>query len=152
MQPLALSLSIACLVALALALLAWWWERGRIARANRGRQRIATRGEADAVALLVGEGYAIVDRQAIASLVITIDGDPVEVGCRADLIVSRRGELFVAEVKTGGSAPDPRRPNTRRQLLEYLLAFDVDGVLLVDMTAGRVHAIGFDLPGIRDGP
>ena len=36
-----------------------------------------------------------------------------------------------------------RHTATRRQLLEYALAYDVDGVLLVDMTAGRLHQVEF---------
>jgi hypothetical protein len=37
-------------------------------------------------------------------------------------------------------------PATRRQLLEYRCAFGVDGVLLVDAEARRVHVIDFALP------
>jgi hypothetical protein len=35
---------------------------------------------------------------------------------------------------------------TRRQLLEYRLAFDVDGVLLVDVETGEVSEVEFNLP------
>ena len=66
--------------------------------------------------------------------------------CRADLLVEARsrsgflrGQRFVAEVKTGERAIDPTHPATRRQLMEYLHVFEVDGVLLVDREAG-VHS------------
>ena len=65
---------------------------------------------------------------------------------RADFVVVRRGRRYVAEVKTGQAAPDIAAPATRRQLLEYRCAFGVDGVLLVDAEAGRVHAVDFALP------
>jgi hypothetical protein len=49
----------------------------------------------------------------------------------------------VAEVKSGKLAPRIETAATRRQLLEYRVAFDVDGVLLVDEEAGRVSEIVF---------
>jgi hypothetical protein len=52
----------------------------------------------------------------------------------------------VAEVKTGQDAPEIAAPATRRQLLEYRCAFGVDGVLLVDAEARKVHAVDFALP------
>ena len=76
-----------------------------------------------------------------------IDGQPVEVRSRADLLVEwTRGSIprrFVAEVKTGRRAPEPTLPATRRQLLEYLHVFDVEGVLLVDMERRKIKRIGF---------
>ena len=97
---------------------AWLWERGRVARGNRGRQRVAAAGEAGAEALVEEAGFTVVERQAWAEWVMEVDGVDCVVGCRADLIVERDGELYVAEVKTGALAPDPCRPATRRQLLE----------------------------------
>ncbi len=67
-----------------------------------------------------------------------IDGEPVEVGVRADLWVGLGERRYVAEVKTGGRAPDPTHPATRRQLLEYRVAFEPDGLLLVDAEEGRI--------------
>jgi hypothetical protein len=40
-------------------------------------------------------------------------------------------------------AVGPTLPATRRQLLEYLLAFEVHGVLLVDLDEGRVRPVEF---------
>ena len=72
-----------------------------------------------------------------------VDGEPVDVRSRADGVVERDGLRFVAEVKTGQMAPNPRNPATRRQLLEYLHVFDVDGVLLVDMVQERILEVRF---------
>ena len=60
----------------------------------------------------------------------------------------------MAEVKTGRLAPRLETSATRRQLLEYRVAFDVDGVLLVDVDAGRVHSLEFPphSPGGADEP
>ena len=66
---------------------------------------------------------------------------------RADYLVGHGALVFVAEVKTGLKAPRVETPGTRRQLLEYRIAFDVDGVLLVDVDAGRIQAVTFPLFG-----
>lgn len=124
---------------------AWWWERGRMGRGSRARQRVASEGEVDAEALVEEAGYVVMDRQVWAEWTMVVDGVEHVVTCRADLLVEREGELYIAEVKTGRSAPDPCRPATRRQLLEYALAFDVDGLLLVDMAAAEIHAVRLPL-------
>ncbi|MFT4974888.1 MAG: hypothetical protein ACI8S6_000771 [Myxococcota bacterium] len=104
-------------------------QRGRRATIRRNQQ--ALRGESEAEQMLEAEGFTILQRQVRGSWEIYVDGEPVIVNLRADLMVSRDDEIFIAEVKTGRLAPDPNFPATRRQLLEYQLAFDVDGVILV---------------------
>jgi hypothetical protein len=137
------------LLAAALAV-AWWWARGRVGRHNRQRQRRAARGERDAEALLTARGFTVIDRQVTGRWVLYVDDDAVDVSCRADLLVEARrhatlprGTRYIADVKTGNRAPDPTHPATRRQLLEYRLVFDVDGVLLVDMEAQEVREVRF---------
>ncbi len=137
-----LLLAFSALLLLA-SLLGWARAAGRAARASKGRNQVALAGEADAVALLDAEGFEVLDRQVTSDWTLWVDGDAVEVRSRADLLVRREGLCYVAEVKTGSIAPDPGHPATRRQLLEYLLAFPVDGVLLVDMTEGRVREVRF---------
>ena len=139
------------LVAALLLLLAvgWWRAATRTGRHNRRRQRTAQRGELRAERLLSDAGYRIEDRQVTARWSMWIDGEPHEVTCRADLLVRRRRRRYVAEVKTGDRAPDPTLPATRRQLLEYRLAFDVHGLLLVDVPAGRVIEVDFPYPDRR---
>lgn len=137
-------LLLAAIAALLLALLGWWRASTRMSRANRARQVVARAGEVEAERLLSRQGFTILDRQQTAWWSLRVDGEPVEVWCRADLLVERAGVRFVAEVKTGARAPDPTRPATRRQLLEYLHAFEVDGVLLVDVPAARVVRVEWD--------
>ena len=60
---------------------------------------------------------------------------------RADLLVTRNGRRYVAEVKTGRTAPRLDCAATRRQLLEYRIAFGVDGVLLVDAESDCVIVV-----------
>src|SRR6478609_11447517 len=106
----------------------------------------ASAGEVLAEKLLAKAGYRIDARQATQRWAVRVDGEAAEVTLRADFVVSRRGRRYVAEVKTGQDAPEIAAPATRRQLLEYRCAFGVDGVLLVDAEARKVHEIGFQLP------
>ena len=131
-------------------LLAEAWAVELLGRAlDRGRRRRraqrALRAERDAERLLERCGYAIEQRQAPLSWSILCDGAPHEVALRADLIVSRAGRRYVAEVKSGDAAPRLASANTRRQLLEYAVAYDVHGVLLVDMETERVQSVDFGL-------
>jgi hypothetical protein len=133
---------LACLL---WAFAAWLQRRGRSARA-RSRGARAVWGEARAVELLADAGYAVVDAQVRRRWLLSVDGQDFPVDLRADYLAEKDGALFVAEVKTGGAAPQLSTAATRRQLLEYRVAFDVDGVLLVDAEAGRVRRVVF--PGV----
>jgi hypothetical protein len=141
--------TIALLAAIVLLLLAWWRAATRIARANRIRQRRARLGEESAEGLLAAHGYTVVGRQVHAEWTWFVDGRATPVHCRADLVVEGEAGRFVAEVKTGDRAPDPTFPATRRQLLEYLHAFedDVDGVLLIDMERGAILRVALPQEG-----
>lgn len=135
---------VAALVAASMALRRWI----RRARARRRFAR-ASEGEREAAALLEAHGFRIEGAQVAASYAFGVDGEPVGVSVRADYVVSRGGERFVAEVKTGRVAPRVETPATRRQLLEYHYAFGVSGVLLVDADARRVHRVDFSRRATR---
>ena len=128
---------------LAAAVLGW---AGRQLRAWRGRDHVrrGQQAEREAERLLRRRGYAIAARQVTGSWELHVDGEPVQVQCRADLIVRRKRRTFVAEVKRGAGAR-VTAPGTRRQLLEYERAFAVDGVLLVDMRSRSVHLVTFPI-------
>lgn len=130
--------------ALAVALaVAWRVAATRGSRRSKRRTRKAIRAEGHAERLLEREGFEILERQVSGHWTMLVDGEEVEAGVRADLLVGRAGQIFVAEVKTGERAPDPSFPATRRQLLEYLHVFEPDGLLLVDMEAERVVEVAF---------
>ncbi|HVJ90830.1 MAG TPA: hypothetical protein VM580_13585 [Labilithrix sp.] len=115
-----------------------WRMRLRMAR--------AAEGEREAVAILERHGYSVEGAQVTSSYVIEVDGAPVEIALRADYVVRRGPERYIAEVKTGRVAPRIETPATRRQLLEYLVAFGASGVLLVDAEAKRVRLVVFPMP------
>ena len=116
-----------------------WWRRA----SSRATTRNAAAGERRAAKILSRAGYEIVGAQVSASYDVLVDASPVRVDLRADYVVERGGRAFVAEVKTGRVAPRVDCSATRRQLLEYRVAFDVDGVLLVDAEADQIHEVVF---------
>jgi hypothetical protein len=138
------------LAALALLFAVLWLRaRSAVGRGNARRGARARRAEHDAEALLLAGGYRILDRQRSEEWPMDVDGARVQAALRADLLVERDGLHYVAEVKSGRETARPTHPHTRRQLLEYLLAFDVDGVLLVDMVRGRVVEVEFPAVDLR---
>ena len=131
---------VAAVIALWLASLLRGWRGSRRARRRAAR---AGAGEDRAVGLLEAAGFRIVARQARIAWAPLVDGEPCELELRADYLVESGGERFVAEVKTGDEAPSITTAATRRQLLEYSIAFATDGVLLVCPERGVIHRIEF---------
>ncbi len=137
--------------ALAAALAMWLltrmgsdWIEARSSRDTaRRRGARAVAGEAEAAALLARFGYRVICRQLALRWVIAVDGEQREVDLRVDLIAERAGRLYVAEVKTGDRAPAIENAATRRQLLEYLVAYGADSALLVNADAGEVVEVDF---------
>jgi hypothetical protein len=137
---------VGALIALVLARRARRW-RGSL-RARRRASR-AGAGEDAAAVLLRRAGFRIVARQARTWWAPLVDGEPHETELRADYLVEADGERLVAEVKTGDAAPSLASAATRRQLLEYHVAFAADGVLLVCPERGSIHRIEFPLVAAR---
>ncbi|MFT3697499.1 MAG: hypothetical protein QM831_30430 [Kofleriaceae bacterium] len=131
---------VVAMIVLYLALVIGRWDRSRTAKRRAAR---AMAGEGDAVALLESAGYTVVERQAIVAWAPLVDGQPIDTPLRADYLVERAGKLLVAEVKTGEAAPSITTAATRRQLLEYSIAFAADGVLLVCPESGQIHEVVF---------
>jgi hypothetical protein len=142
---LAIALVLALVLALVQTIRLWWIGFARTSRLRKMIARAAD-GEARAERILRDVGFDILARQATQTWNVRVDGVAVAIDLRADYIVMREGRRFVAEVKTGRAAPRIDSAATRRQLLEYRCAFDVDGVLLVDAEESIVHAIEFELP------
>jgi Holliday junction resolvase-like predicted endonuclease len=141
---------ILALLLVALLLYAGSWLRGASARRRlRRAQARGLAGEARAERILTAKGYRVVGRQVRSRYDLTVDGDELSIDVRADYVVDYEGSRYVAEVKTGKFAPRIDTAATRRQLLEYRVAFDADGVLLVDADTGKISSIDFPLPIAR---
>lgn len=125
------------------------WARGRVERRRAGRARtLGRKGERDAKRLLKKAGFRIEAEQPTGRLGYLVDGEPREAVLRPDFRVRRGRRRYVADAKAGVDATNLGKRGSRRQLLEYALAFpEADGVLLVDTERGAVHEVAF--PGLR---
>ena len=139
---LVLAIGAVSTLALGQAMVAWL---SRFLRRRRILSRIARAGEGEreAARYLQDTGFTILGTQVASTYTLTVDDAPMPVEVRADLIVQKHARSFVVEVKTGKVAPRLDTAATRRQLLEYQLAFDVDGVLLFDAEAAALRTITF---------
>ncbi len=115
----------------------------------RRRNQVAIAGESAAGKLLEKHGYTLLGAQVRHVYTLVIDGAPREIELRADYLVEKAGRSYVAEVKTGAVATKIETAATRRQVLEYAVAFGTDGVLLVDMQAREIRDVVF--PRFTDG-
>ncbi len=106
------------------------WAGSREARRIRRHRKQGRRGEVAAETALRRAGYEILEHQPTSAWTLRAEGRVVLIELCPDFLVQKRGQLFVADAKTGKSARIEHAA-TRRQLLEYWTAFDVDGVLLV---------------------
>lgn len=109
----------------------------------RRRMAYALRGERRAARVLRRLGYRIEAAQPRRDWSIRCGDRARAISLCADFLVSRRGRRYVAEVKTGARAPSVDTAATRRQLLEYSVAYDASGVLLVDAERGDVTEVSF---------
>ena len=135
---------VAIVAAIIALVIARWLRRWRGSWRARRRAARAGAGEARAASLLAAAGYRVIEQQACVEWAPLVDGAPHVILLRADyLVVSRAGELLVAEVKTGDVAPSLDAAATRRQLLEYAVAFAADGVLLVCPEHDAIHRVDF---------
>lgn len=118
-------------------------ESWRRVIAARRRARIALHGQRDAAGVLTAHGYEIIAGQTRHQLVYQVERNAYVATLQCDYVVRRDGELWIAEVKTGRAAPQLSTAATRRQLLEYQVAFGVPGIVLVDMEQGTCAEVRF---------
>ncbi len=135
----ALGVVMALLALIVLAAIRRWWRSWRARRGGRH----AHRREAAARAVLQRAGFTVIGEQVRHMWSITCGEKSLPIELRADYLVERGDRRFVADVKTGPRATRITTAATRRQLLEYRVAYDVSGVLLVDMDNERIHEVGF---------
>jgi Holliday junction resolvase len=114
-----------------------------VARRTGRSRRLGRGGARRAVAILERAGYRILGTEVTREGVLEMDGVPEAYAVRADVLVERGGDVFVAEVKAGPESTSVRNRGTRRQLLEYAHVFGAEGVLLVDARRGHVHVVRF---------
>jgi len=98
--------------------------------------------ETAAVKYLRSHGYKILASQLREEVLIYVDGEAEKSVVRADYLVRRGWKLYVVEVKSGQQG-NARLPAIRRQLLEYYMVYQPDGILLLDMEHKNLQEIRF---------
>ena len=139
------NLTAALLIAIVLGLIWFGWQirkgwQSFLLSLNRKKGK---KGEAAAIKALKKAGFKIIDDQMSLDGTLHVDGRMVHYQVRPDFLVSRDGNTFVAEVKTGDATKISDR-NTRRQLREYASLKGNGKVLLVDGQKGTISEIIFD--------
>lgn len=113
---------------------------------HRRKWQEAKQAEIRAAAILAQHGFRVLRRQPTARILIKVNGKPHYSTIRADFLARRGFFTYIVEVKSGRTAPR-LWARTRRQLLEYQLAFHPHGMILVDMEKEKVKEVV-----IRPGP
>lgn len=123
----------------------------RLRRRNVGRELAlrGRRGEDEAEAELRRRFLRVV-RHPRREQRLWIDGTAQPYELAPDFVVGTTRRPIVIEVKSG-KARDPRDPATRRQLLEYALAFGARRIGLYDARERVLQWIEFDLLKRRNG-
>lgn len=99
--------------------------------------------EKAAAYLLTKHGFEILQVQPSLTYRMLVNQIDYPVRISADFLVRKEGFSFIAEVKNGLLNNDITNIATRRQLLEYYMAYKADGILLVDMTRKTINLIEF---------
>ena len=131
------------------AVLVLWVRRALEVRRMRRRFRRGRAGQEKARDYLQARGFEVLAEEHMAQAHVEVDGELLPYQLRVDFIVGKGRLTYAVEVKTGKQAPDPMHRATRRQLLEYCMGLDVDGLYLLDMESPRLLRIRF--PGLVRG-
>ncbi|MGB6370291.1 MAG: hypothetical protein WBF68_04585 [Atribacterota bacterium] len=120
-------------------------KTGNWLRAKRLRKRFSKsrQAEKEAEKILRKNGYAIIDVQKSKPLLITIGGKIHRYLVRIDYLARKRGKVYVVEVKSGEKIPYITNRETRRQMLEYYLAYQPSGILLLNMKNKSISEVKF---------
>jgi len=114
-------------------------------RAKRLRRRFSKsrQAEKEAEKILRKKGYAIIDAQKSKPLLITVGDKIHRYLVRIDYLVRKRGKVYVVEVKSGEKIPYITNRETRRQMLEYYLAYQPNGIILLNMKNKSISEVKF---------
>jgi len=114
-------------------------------RAKRLRKRFSKsrQAEKEAEKILRKNGYVIIDAQKSKPLLITIGDKIHRYLVRIDYLARKRGKVYVVEVKSGEKIPYITNRETRRQMLEYYLAYQPCGILLLNMKNKSISEVKF---------
>jgi len=120
------------------------WLRTKRLRKRFSKSRQA---EKEAEKILKRNGYAIIDAQKSKPLLVTIGDKVHHYLVRIDYLARKKGKIYVVEVKSGEKIPYITNRETRRQMLEYYLAYQPSGILLLNMKNKSISEVKFQFEG-----
>lgn len=122
------------------------WLRAKKLRKRFSKSRQA---EKEAEKILRKNGYTIIDAQKSKPLLLTIGDKIHRYLVRIDYLARKRGKVFVVEVKSGEKIPYITNRETRRQMLEYYLAYQPCGILLLNMKNKSISEVKFQFESTK---
>lgn len=121
----------------------WLRIKGLRKRFSKSRQ-----AEKEAEKILKKNGYTIIDAQKSKPLLVTIGDKVHRYLVRIDYLARKKGKIYVVEVKSGEKIPYITNRDTRRQMLEYYLAYQPSGILLLNMKNKSIYEVKFQFESI----
>lgn len=123
-----------------------WYKSFSKQKQQKKRFKRGLKLEQQAVKFLVSKGFRILGEQVEYKHTYFVNGLETSSKINIDYLVEKNTKVFVVEVKSGTSAISIRNRSTRRQLLEYAVSIDCDGVYLLDMENKDLQLIEFQFP------
>lgn len=113
------------------------------------RSVISKKAEKTAEKWLKRNGFQIVEKQQSRPLIIQTGQTRHRYSIRTDFLVKKGGQKYIVEVKSGQKNSQITNRDTRRQLLEYFLAYQSHGIILFDMEHKKFLEVKFILPHLH---
>ena len=129
-----------------------WYKNFSKKKQQKKRFRRGLKLEQKAAKFLISRGFTILGEQVEYQHSYFVNGKKTTSTINIDYLVERKEKVFGVEVKSGKSAISIKNRSTRRQLLEYAIAIDCDGIFLLDMENKDLQLIEFQFPSIPDTP
>jgi len=115
-------------------------------RKAKKRSVTSKRAEKKVERWLKRNGFQILEKQQSRPLIIQTGKTHHRYLIRTDFLVKKRGRKYIVEVKSGKKNSYITNRDTRRQLLEYFVAYQSYGIILFDMENKKFSEIKFSLP------
>ncbi len=113
---------------------------------NRARKKRFERGlklETEAEYFLKEKGFNIIGNQEINYHNYLVNGQNRRNKLIVDYVAEKAGKKYIVEVKSGKEAISLNNKNSRRQLIEYDLVIENDGLILLDMENKDLQFVQF---------
>lgn len=123
-----------------------WYKSFSRKKKQQKRFKRGVKLEKKAAKFLNSKGFTVLGEQVEYKHTYYVNGEATTSNITIDYLVEKNEKVFVVEVKSGKSAISIKNRNTRRQLLEYAVAIECDGVYLLDMENKTLGLVEFALP------